>query len=137
MTEQTPSTTAPEDVELKIARYVKIRDAVKQATEEHKAKIKPAQDFLEQVENELLALMHAQGLTSVKTKAGTAYTSKKASCTIADGEVFRKFIVDHQAWDMVDWKANPTATTAFVDDKKAPPPGVNYSVAITVGVRRA
>jgi hypothetical protein len=50
---------------------------------------------------------------------------------------FWTYVVSQGDFDMVDKKANPTAVAEYIEKNKSPPPGVNFSVMETIGVRRA
>jgi hypothetical protein len=56
---------------------------------------------------------------------------------LADPEAFMKYVIDNQAFDMLDRKANVTAVKEYVQETGALPPGVNLSSIKTIGVRRA
>lgn len=127
----------PQDFEQMVAQYVKLRDALKVADDKHKERTKVARDHLNAMGGALLDKLNAVGGDSVKTGSGTVYRTTRRSATIADGEVFRRFVIDNGAYDIVDWKANANAVEDFVKSKGSLPPGVNFSTAFTVGVRRS
>lgn len=126
-----------EDLETLVSKYIRLRDAIKQADEKHKERMRPSRDMLEDLNNQLLARLNELGGESVRTAAGTCYRTTKKSASIADGSAFRDWIIGHEAWDMVDWRANPLAVQDFIESHEAPPPGVNYSQTFVVGVRRS
>ena len=127
----------PENIDEMVAQYVMLRDKIKEADKLHKEKTKPARDHLETLNGKLLEKLLSVGGESVKTAHGTVYQTTKKSASISDGEVFRSFVIDNEMFDLVDWKANPAATSDFIEEHNAPPPGVNYSTHTEVGVRRA
>lgn len=128
--------TPPEAMDELIAQYVKVRDKLADADKAHDEKTKVARDYLKLLNAKLLEKLNEVGGESVKTEAGTAYRTTRKSATIADGSVFRAFVVENALFDIVDWKANANAVDDYVKSEGALPPGVNYSVAYTVGVRR-
>ncbi len=123
-------------IDQKVERYIKLRDRLKEADDAHKAKTKPAREYLETLEGLMLQELQAMGAEKVGTPAGTVYRTVKKSATIADGAAFRSFVIGGELWDLVDWKANVTATAEFIEQNDAPPPGINYSTRLEVGVRR-
>jgi hypothetical protein len=125
-----------EPTDVLVERYIKLRDAIKTADDNHKAKVAPAREMLAALEGKLMAALNAQGADNVKTPFGTVYKSEKKTATIADGEAFRKFVIEQTLWNVVDWKANANAVADFITEHNAPPPGVNFNVHATVGVRR-
>jgi hypothetical protein len=127
----------PENIDEIVHQYVSLRDKIKESDKIHKDKTKPARDHLEILNNKLLERLIEVGGESVKTTSGTVYKTVKKSASIADGDTFRAFVIDNELYDLVDWKANPTATADYIEENQVPPPGVNYSTYAEVGVRRS
>ena len=127
----------PQNIEEIVAQFVKLRDKIKEADDAHKAKTKDAREYLDKLNGKLLERLNEIGGESVKTGAGTVYRTTRRSATIADGETFRQFVITNEAFDIVDWKANANAVDDFIRSEGTPPPGVNFTTAFTVGVRRA
>lgn len=127
----------PENIDELVRRYVLLRDKIKEADDAHKAKLRDAKEHLEELNNTLLARLNDVGGESVKTSHGTVYRTTRRSATIADGDAFRQFVISNEAFDLVDWKANANAVDDFIKTETAPPPGVNFTTAFTVGVRRS
>lgn len=127
----------PDSIDDLVAQMVKTRDRLKEADDAHKEKTKVAREYKERLENALLAKLNDIGGESVKTAHGTVYRTTRRTASIADGEVFRKFVIAQNAFDLVDWKANANAVDDFIKGAGSPPPGVNFNTAFTVGVRRA
>lgn len=122
--------------EVLVERKVRLRDTLKAADEAHKAKTAAAREYSEKLDGILLAKLLASGQESAKTKNGTVYISQRKSATIADGAAFRQFVITQQKFDMIDWRANATAVADFIAENEIQPPGINFSVTNTVGVRR-
>ena len=127
----------PDTIDALVEQMVKTRDKLKDADDAHKERTKVAREYKERLENALLAKLNEVGGESVKTAHGTVYRTTRRSATIADGDVFRQFVIGNEAFDLVDWKANANACDDFIKNEGTPPPGVNFSTAFTVGVRRA
>lgn len=126
----------PFDAEKRIGQYVALRDKKKEIEERHKAELKPLNDAMEMLESMLLAHLNNTKQDSASCSTGTAYKGSRVSAKIVDASLFRRHVIGSEAWDLVDWKANSTAVQAIVDDTGEPPPGINYSKTITLGVRR-
>lgn len=120
-----------------VERYVALRDKAAALKKEHEAQLAPYKDAMERLENAILSSLKAQGGESVRTKAGTAYTSRSVSVTVADKQAFRDFIIANEAWDLADIRAAKKAIEEYRDSNDDIPPGLNWSEAVTVGVRRA
>jgi hypothetical protein len=127
----------PENFDELVAQYVKLRDSLKAADEAHAEKTKMAKDYRSALEAKLLERLNAVGGDAISTGHGTAYRTTRRSATIKDAEVFRTYVIDQEAFDLVDWKANANAVDDFVKSEGSLPPGVNLTTAYTVGVRRA
>lgn len=127
----------PQNIEELVEQFVKLRDRLKEADDDHKKKTKAAREYLDKLNGKLLERLNEIGGESVKTAAGTVYRTTRRSATIADGDAFRQFVIANEAFDIVDWRANATAVDDFIRSEGSPPPGVNFTTAFTVGVRRA
>lgn len=127
----------PDNAGTLVEKYVRLRDALKVADDIHSGKTKAARELLVTINNQLLDALHKSGSESVKTASGTAYLTQKKSATIADGEVFRSFVTDNHAFELVDMKANAVAVKEYLDEHRCLPPGVNYTSVFAVNVRRA
>lgn len=127
----------PDTIDELVNQMVRTRDRLKEADDAHKEKTKVARDYKERLEAALLAKLNEVGGESVKTAHGTVYRTTRRSATIADGGTFREFVISNEAFDLVDWKANANACDDFIKNEGTPPPGVNFTTAFTVGVRRA
>lgn len=127
----------PENIDDLVGRYITLRDRLKEADDAHKAKTKTAREYLEQLNNHLLERLNEVGGNSVKTDHGTVYRTTRRTASIADGEMFRGYVIQNDQFDLVDWRANANAVDDYIKEHKAPPPGVNFTTAFTVGVRRS
>lgn len=127
----------PDSIEELVSQVVAVRDKLKDADEAHKTKTAKARAYKDQLEAKLLERLNTLGGDSIKTSAGTVYRSSRQSASIADGALFRDYIIKNAAFDLVDWKANAPAVGDFIKQQTTPPPGINYTLAYTVGVRRA
>jgi len=127
----------PEDINLRVGQFVKLRDLKKAIEDRHKAELAPINQALEDLKGLMKAALLAQNADSLKTSSGTVSTSTKVSASVADMEVFWTHIVTQAAWELLDKRANVTAVKDYVEANGVPPPGVNYSTFLDVGVRRA
>jgi hypothetical protein len=126
----------PGNIEDMVGQFVKLRDAIKKADDEHKKKLAGAKAYQQALEGALLAKLNEIGGENVKTGMGTVYRTTRRSAVIRDGDAFRSYVINHDEYDLVDWKANANAVDDFIKSNKVPPPGVDFSTAFTVGVRR-
>lgn len=125
------------DINKRVDQYVRLRDEIKHLDDEHKLKMAPYRETLEQLNGALLGYLNSIGGDSVRTEAGTVYKTEKKSATLADKSAFWSYVVLTGDWDLLDWKANAPAVAAHIEKNNALPPGVNFNVSHVVGVRRA
>jgi len=123
------------DFETRIRHYRFVRDEIKKLDEEHESFMKERRALLSWLGSDLLNMLNATGQDSAKTKEGTAYITTQVSATLRDAEEFRRFVIDGQRWDMLDWRANKTAVKDWVAEHQNEPPGVAYNPVRVVGVR--
>lgn len=91
----------------------------------------------EKIEGLLMQRFKEDGVDSVKTPAGTAYTSMRTTASVADGEAFFSFCRETEQWDLIEKRASKTAVIAYRDEHNDLPPGINWSEQVVVNVRRS
>ena len=124
------------DISVRVAQYVKLRDLIKVKEAEFKEGISPYKKALEDLNAVLLNHLNQVGGNSVNTDAGTVYRTEKKSASLVDPKAFMDYVITNETWDLLDRKANVTAVAEFIKENNTLPPGVNFSSAYVVGVRR-
>lgn len=152
----------PESV---IKKYVEVRDAKAAITARHAEELRPLNEFMEAMERWLLQQLTETGCDSFKCAAGTAYKSIQTSVTIADGDVFKRFVLDRVMADVIHYLqateqeipdiealstvALSSPSMALFDIRSSKKevqerleqgetvPGINVTKIATVGVRRS
>lgn len=124
------------DFNKRVAQFVQLRDLIAEEDKAHKDAMKVKRDTLAQLNSVLLQHLTAVGADSVATPAGTVYQTAKKSASIADMNAFWDYVQLTKDFDLVDKKANVTAVEEYIAKNNAPPPGVNFSSMLVVGVRR-
>lgn len=131
-----PTKTAP-PIDAIVARYVEIRDqkaALKTQYDKDKATLDAA---LERIEAHLLKRFQEMGVDSVKTAAGTAYTSTQTSATVADWDQTLDFIRGGDHWAMLEKRVSKGFVEAYKEEHNGDlPPGINWREESVVNVRR-
>lgn len=122
----------------RIAEFITVRDTLKKMDEDHKAKCKPLRELQEMLSGWLMQFLDrlGEGKNSIATEAGTAYTSTRYTTSLADPDLFMKYVIDNELFDLLDRGANPTAVKEYVQTHKSLPPGCNLNAITTVGVRK-
>jgi len=135
------------DINVRVGQFVKLRDKIREIKERQKNELKPYNETLEQLSGIILGLLNKSGAESVRTDGGTAYKKLVKSATLADKSAFLDFVRNHDAWELLDYKANAPAVSEYIAEKvaaaehdpsiiPAAPPGVNYSETWEVGINR-
>jgi len=127
----------PFDANALIGLYLDIRNAKRAFEKQVESQAKQYTDRMEKIELALHKYMQDHKLNSLPTDAGTAYISTKNSATVTDGSAFRGHIIETRDWDLADWRANVTATKAWIDEHGVPVPGVTFRSFETVRCRKA
>jgi hypothetical protein len=119
-----------------VTAYMKLR-AQKDALETQiESKVKEIKGKMDKMEAWLKVQMDAQGLTSVKSDAGTAFLTTTDYATVESWDATLQFIREHDAFDLLNKAVNKTAVRAYIEQNKAVPPGVNYGTRLEVSVRK-
>lgn len=136
MTALEPLPPVPAKVEQRIAEYVKTRDTIKKLKDDFEKSIEGLVDLQNSLTGWLQNFMDKNGVDSVKTNGGTAYTSTKYTASLADPDAFMHYVITTKQFDLLDRKANVTAVRDHTSANGSLPPGVNLSSIQTVNVRR-
>lgn len=116
--------------------YIELRDRKAAIKAEADAKIATVQEKMDILEVKLLQAFERAGLDSVKTPAGTAYTSTRTSASVADRESFLAFVRAREEWSLMDIRASKTAIEQYQAANEELPPGINLRTERVVNVRR-
>ena len=124
------------DIEKLVASYVKLRDKKSEMKADFDSKVADTDALLVRVESALLKHFEETGLESARTAAGTAYKSKRVSCTAADKSMFLNFIQENNEWDLADVRPAKAAIATYKENGNELPPGLNWTEEMTVNIRR-
>lgn len=127
----------PANVDRYIAAYVVLRDKVKLIDDEYKAKKKEVTDKMDLLEGRIQVVLESTGGKAIRTDAGTAYIKTTYTTPLVDTEAFMNFVVEQEAYELLDKRANSTAVQEYVKEHGNLPPGVNLKAFTKVNVNRA
>ena len=125
------------DISVRVGQYVELRDKIKEIEATQDEFLKPYREALEKAGNLLLEHLQNTNTDSVKTQSGTAYRVERVSVSLSDPAAFIDFVVSHNAFELMDRKANAPAVSEFLKKNETLPPGVKYNKLIKIGVRRS
>jgi hypothetical protein len=138
MNDTAQATTIPAgEIEKRTAQYVALRDKIKAMKDDFKETLKPYDEALDMLNSWLLDQLNKTGAVHIATKSGTIYRIVRQSASIADPDVFWNYVVDNEAWDLIDRRANVIGVVAHSIEQGKLPPGVNLNQYSEAGVRRA
>ena len=119
-----------------ISTYMKLKsqkDTIEATTKEQVAAIKAK---MEKLESWIKEQADAQGVTSFKTKHGTAFLTTTDYANVADWDAMLTFVKENDAYDMLEKRVSKTAVRGYIEQTKAVPPGVNYGTRLEVNIRK-
>ena len=117
--------------------YRKLRARMTQLTQEYdtQAEILTAQQ--DEIKNAIKEQMKAMGVTSVRTTEGTAVMSVKTRYTTQDWDSFKKFMIEHEAIDLLEKRIAQTNMAQFLEENPGVvPPGLNSASEYDISVRK-
>jgi hypothetical protein len=114
-----------------ISMYVQLRDKVDEIKERHKADLEPLLEGIALLETALLNKLNAEGLKSIKSEAGTAYTRELKSVKIVDWDQTLDYIKNNERWDLLTKKIRSDG------DEELNIPGTEVDRILKISVRRS
>jgi hypothetical protein len=123
-------------LEKRTAQYVQLRDEIKRIKEANEEKLAPYKEALETLNTWLLDYLNNTGAKHIATESGTIYRIIRISASLADADVFWKFVLENSAWSLIDRRANVTGVQEYATKEGKLPPGVNLNQYSEAGVRR-
>lgn len=137
MTEAAEAATKPQ-ISALVEGYIKLRDKKAEIKARHEAEMAPVNAMMERIETHILAQMQEQGVDSYAVRGvGTAYISTTTKANVADWDSLLGFIRANSLWQLLERRVAKSAVDEYVAANQDLPPGVNYSQAVAVNVRRS
>ena len=132
---ETETETIPLDRLAKI--YRKIRAEIAELTQEYDTKVEALKAQQEEIKNAMKDIMKTMGVTSVRTAQGTVVLSVKTRYSTQDWDSFKKFVVEHDAVDLLEKRIAQTNMNQFLEENPGlVPPGLNSTSEYDISVRK-
>jgi len=132
---ETESETIPLDRLAKI--YRKIRTEITTLTQEYDGKVEALKAQQEEIKNAMKDMMKTMGVTSVRTAQGTVVLSIKTRYSTQDWDSFKKFVVEHDAVDLLEKRIAQSNMNQFLEENPGlVPPGLNSHAEYDISVRK-
>ena len=119
-----------------VATYMKLRSQKESIEAEVKDRVSTIKAKMEKLEAWIKEQADAQGVTSFKTKHGTAFLTTTDYANVGDWDAVLGFIRENEAFDMLEKRISKIAVRGYIEANKAVPPGVNYGTRLEVNVRK-
>jgi len=119
-----------------VATYLKLRDKRDVMEAAVKEQTKVITEKLVKLEGWIKEQADAQGVTSFKTKHGTAFLTTTDFANVADWDAVLGFVRTHEAYDMLERRVSKSAVRGYIEEHKLVPDGVTYGTRLNVNIRK-
>ena len=117
--------------------YRKLRTRMTELTQEYDTQAEVLKGQQDEIKNAIKDQMKAMGVTSVRTTEGTAVMSVKTRYTTQDWDSFKKFMIEHEAIDLLEKRIAQLNMAQFLEENPGVvPPGLNSSSEYDISVRK-
>jgi len=117
--------------------YIQLRDRRAQRKAEFENSDADDKSRQEKIEGILLQRFTEEGIDSVKSAAGTAYTSTRSSASVADKDLFMSWVRENELWEFLEVRAAKGTVQSYREEQNDLPPGINWVEQRVVNVRRS
>ena len=117
--------------------YMKMRTAIQALEREYDTKLESLKSQQQEVKNAIKDKMLALGSKSVRTDFGTIILGEKTRFYTQDWDSFKKFMVEHDAIDLLEKRIAQTNMKLFLEENPGVvPPGLNSDTEFDISVRK-
>jgi hypothetical protein len=126
-----------EDVDKLVRVFIKMRDKKAEIAKEAQEKESELEEKMTKIRRALLNYCKENEVESVRTESGTFFRSIKARYTTNDWSSMNKFILEHQAVELLDKRINQGNMKQFLEENpELLPPGLNIDREYAITIRR-
>ena len=118
--------------------YLTIRSAREKMKAEWENQDRALEDEMKVLEQNFMVTCNESNAKSIRTNNGTVIRKLNERFTVADGESFRKFVLENEAVDLLEARIHQGNFKEFIKERTADglPPGVNVMREFTITVRK-
>ena len=118
--------------------YLTIRSARETLNAEWEVEDRALEDEMKVLEQNFMVTCNESNAKSIRTNNGTVIRKLNERFTVADGESFRKFVLENEAVDLLEARIHQGNFKEFIKERTADglPPGVNVMREFTITVRK-
>jgi hypothetical protein len=141
----TPAQGTTMNAEQLVDKLLRLRAKIEEIKKKHKTELEKYNEAEGYLEGRLMDTLNQSGARSMRTEAGTFYTSKRVSVKVQEWSKTIRYIIDNEAWDLLEARVNKTSAQALVESmaataqegEEAPViPGVSITSDYQLNVRR-
>ena len=126
------------DIEKLCSVFIKIRDARSDLKKQYDIRDKELLAQQDAISGAILDLCKQLNVTSLKTAAGTAFRTIKTRYWVSDWQAVEKFIIDNNAFELMEKRIAQVAMKNWVDEcPNNLPPSLNADSKYQVTIRRS
>jgi hypothetical protein len=125
------------EIDKLIEHSIALRDRIKGIEDDCKLKIEKFQLTKNKVDGLLMQFLEITGQTLARTAQGTISISTKHTASLADADIFMKYVMLHGLFELLERRANAAACRDHAEETGKLPPGVNINSHTYLRVRRA
>ena len=120
-----------------VAIYLKIRGAIEEKEEQHKAELQELKDQFETVGNKLLEICNEQNLDSIRTPVGTVSRRVSSRYWTSDWESLYQCILENDAPQLLEQRIHNSNMRQFLEENPDKfPAGLQNDRKYAVQVRK-
>ena len=117
--------------------YRRIQGKIQELTTAYETEVEQLKAQQETVKSELKDRLLAMGVKSANTAEGTVVLTTRTRYHAQDWDVFKQFIVEHDALDLLEKRIAQTNMANFlVQNPQLVPPGLNSNSEYVIAVRK-
>ena len=126
------------DLEELVKIYLTIRNERYRIEAQWELEDKELEGEMAVLERRMLVVCNENNASSIRTESGTIIRKLSERYTVADGEVFRKFVLENEAVDLFEARIHQGNFKEFISERKDAglPPGVNVMREFGITVRK-
>lgn len=126
---------AADDVLIK--KYIALRDRRSERKRAFEVEDEVDKNAMGKIENDMLRRLNERGTDSSTVRGvGVAFKKTRSYCSVADWDIFFRYVQENQAWHMLTHAASKDAVSEFKEANNDLPPGLNWTETIAVNFNR-
>ena len=119
-----------------IQLYRELREGKDEAKAVFAAASKPTATRMELIETVLKGRLIDRGAKSVATDSGTAYKTVVSSVQVKDWAAFLEFVIEGEAWHLLERRASKTEIVAITEEGDPLPPGLAMAQRVNLNIKK-